>query len=100
MLRFITGAVIVVAIAVGIAIGVRWYLRENQVLARQAAQIADLSAQLDTLQRQNAQLNAALDKVQSEEERLARDNEALRKALEQARLTGKAPSVALPYPPK
>ncbi|MFZ0886915.1 MAG: hypothetical protein WA005_00545 [Candidatus Binataceae bacterium] len=100
MLRFIAGAVIVAAIAVAIAIGVRWYQRENQALARQAAQIADLSAQLDTLQRQNAQLNTALDKVQSEEERLARDNEALRKALEQARLTGKAPGVVLPYPPK
>ena len=101
MFRFVAGALIVVAIVIAIVVAIRSYQRENQALARQIEQMADLNAQIGKLQSENVQLKAALDKVQSEEERLVRDNEALRKAIEQAKLTGKVPpTLTLPYPPK
>jgi cell division protein FtsB len=91
---------IVALIALGI--GWRWYGEERAAQDDQAAQISDLGAKLNKLQSENETLKAQVAKVQDEEGRLSHDNDALRKAIEQAKLTGKVPEVSavLPYPPK
>ena len=75
--------------------------RRLRVASRQhdQAQISDLSGRIGQLQEQNNQLNAALAKVQAEEQRQVTENDLLAKVLEQAKLTGKIPD-KLPYPPK
>jgi cell division protein FtsB len=100
MLRAFIGGLVVAAIA--LAIGFAWYRREKAVQEHQAEQIVELNAQISKLQADNQHLQAALAKLEDEETHLARDNDALRKALEQASLTGKAPGAPpkLPYPPK
>ena len=102
MIRFLLGALLAALIA--ILIGWRWYGQERAIQDSQAAQISDLGAQLGKLTSDNARLNAELSKVQDEETRLTRDNDALRETIEKARLTGKVPPKAeansLPYPPK
>jgi Tfp pilus assembly protein PilN len=95
-------AAVVVAI-VAVAGGWLLYSRNRAVQAEDQKKIADLQQQLETLQSDNAQLKENLAKTQSEEERLSAANQALAKALAQARLTGKIPALppsALPYPPK
>jgi Tfp pilus assembly protein PilN len=100
MLRDLVGGLFVALIA--LVIGWRWYASERAVQEGQAAQITALSEQVSKLAGDNAQLKTSLAKVQDEEARLARDNDALRKALEQAKLTGRLPATlpTLPYPPK
>jgi len=102
MLRFLLGCFLVALIA--ILIGWRWYGQERAIQDRQAAQISDLGAQVAKLISDNGRLNAELSKVQEEETRLTRDNDALRETIEKAKLTGKVPPQdeehLLPFPPK
>jgi regulator of replication initiation timing len=100
MMRALLGGLIVALIA--IAIGWQWYANERAAQEHQAAQISDLAAQVSKVSAENERLKSELAKVQDEEARLTRDNDALRKAIEQAKLTGKVPeaTTALPYPPK
>jgi regulator of replication initiation timing len=67
--------------------------------AQQDQQISELNAQVSKLRSENDRLKAELTKVEDEEAKLAANNELLRKAIEQAKVTGKMPS-KLPYPPK
>jgi septal ring factor EnvC (AmiA/AmiB activator) len=97
MLRFFIGALVVAVIAA--AFGWKWNQQEQAERQREQAQISELSARIGQLQDQNNQLNAALAKVQAEEQRQVTENQLLTKALEQAKLTGKIPD-KLPYPPK
>jgi uncharacterized protein YlxW (UPF0749 family) len=97
MYRYLVGAIVVAVIAA--AIGWKWYRQEQDEHQREQAQISELSARIGQLQDQNNQLNAALAKVQAEEQRQVTENDLLAKALEQAKLTGKIPD-KLPYPPK
>jgi chromosome segregation ATPase len=77
----------------------QWYRHANLEREHQEQQIAQLNSDIARLHTDNERLKAELAKVQNEEARLAANNEELRKAIEQARLTGKIPKV-LPYPPK
>lgn len=97
MYRYLVGAIVVAVIAA--VIGWKWYRQEQAEHQREQAQISELSARIGQLQDQNNQLNAALAKVQAEEQRQVTENELLTKTLEQAKLTGKIPDI-LPYPPK
>jgi len=81
------------------AIGWKWRQQAQADHQHDQAQISDLSARIGQLQEQNNQLNAALAKVQAEEQRQVTENELLAKVLDQAKLTGKIPD-KLPYPPK
>jgi len=96
MYRYVIGALIV-ALLLGAIV---WERYQRQAAEQRAqARIAELSDQVKKLQEENSQLKISLDKVQSEETRLAAENEMLTKTIEQARLTGKIPD-KLPYPPK
>ncbi len=97
MYRYLVGAIVVALIAA--AIGWKWHQQEQADHQRDQAQISELSGRIGQLQDQNNQLNAALAKVQAEEQRLVTENDLLTKTLEQAKLTGKIPD-KLPYPPK
>jgi predicted nucleic acid-binding Zn-ribbon protein len=97
MLRYLVGAIVVAMIAA--AIGWKWRQQAQADRQHDQAQISDLSARIGQLQEQNNQLNAALAKVQAEEQRQVTENDLLAKVLEQAKLTGKIPD-KLPYPPK
>ena len=97
MYRYLVGAI--VAALVAAVIGLRWYRQEQADRQREQAQIAELSSRIKQLEDQNHQLNAALAKVQVEEQRLVTENDILSKAMTQARLTGKIPD-QLPFPPK
>ncbi len=97
MLRGII-AFLVVALIAG-TIGYGWYVQDVARHERQEKHIAEFNQRLAKLQADNQRLQADLTKVQDEESKLAANNELLRKALEQARLTGKIPR-SLPYPPK
>jgi hypothetical protein len=97
MYRYLVGAIVVAAIAA--VIGWRWYQQNQTERQRGQAQINELSGRVGQLQDQNNQLNAALAKVQAEEQRQVTENDLLAKTLEQAKLTGKIPD-KLPYPPK
>jgi cell division protein FtsB len=97
--RVLIGALIVAIIA--LLIGFWWYRVQTAFQHQQAGEIAALQAQVNKLSADNETLKSQLSKVQEEESRLVRDNDALQKALEQARLTGKVPEISrLPYPPK
>jgi cell division protein FtsB len=89
----------VVLAAVTAALGYRWYSQDVEFHLRQEKQIAELNQQVNKLQADNSRLKGELAKVQDEESRLVAANEMLRKAIEQAMLSGKAPRVE-PYPPK
>jgi len=97
MLRYLVGAIVVAMIAA--AIGWKWRQQAQADHQHDQAQISDLSARIGQLQEQNNQLNAALAKVQAEEQRQVTENELLAKVLDQAKLTGKIPD-KLSYPPK
>lgn len=77
----------------------RYHTRDRAAIAQQAHQIDDLNAQLEKLKSDTSQLHDQLDKVQEENGNLKIYNDALKKALEQAKVTGKVPLV-MPYPPK
>ena len=97
MIRYLIGAIVVAVVAA--AVGWNWYQREQAQQQRDQAQISELTGRVNQLQDQTSQLNAALARVQSEEQRQVTENEMLTKTLEQAKLTGKIPD-KLPYPPK
>jgi Tfp pilus assembly protein PilN len=97
MYRYLVGAIVVAVVAA--ILGWQWYRTEQAEHQREQAQISDLSGRISQLQDQNNQLNAALAKVQAEEQRQVTENDLLAKVLEQAKLTGKIPD-KLPYPPK
>jgi membrane protein implicated in regulation of membrane protease activity len=97
MYRYLVGAIVVAVVAA--VIGWKWYQQEQADRQREQAQISELSGRIGQLQDQNNQLNAALAKVQAEEQRQVTENDLLAKVLEQAKLTGKIPD-KLPYPPK
>jgi hypothetical protein len=97
MYRYLVGAIVVAIIAA--VIGWKWYQQAQADHQHDQAQISELSARIGQLQDQNNQLNAALAKVQAEEQRQVTENDLLTKVLEQAKLTGKIPD-KLPYPPK
>lgn len=96
--RILIGAVVVAIIAIiaGYVISVK----NEEAHKAQESKIAELQGQLQKLQDENDGLKSALAKVQAEEDRLAADNQALSKALAQAQVTGKVPTLKLPYPPK
>jgi cell division protein FtsB len=99
MLRFLLGCLLVALIA--IAIGWRWSRVEQAVVNDQADQISQLRAQVGKLNAENDQLKARLATVQDEQSRLARDNDDLRKILQQKKLIGELPKdTVIPYPPK
>ncbi len=97
MYRYLVGAIVVAVIAA--VVGWKWYQQEQADHQHDQAQISELSSRIGQLQDQNNQLNAALAKVQAEEQRQVTENDLLTKTLEQAKLTGKIPD-KLPYPPK
>ncbi len=97
MYRYLVGAIVVALIAA--LIGWKWRQQKQADQQREQAQISELSGRVTQLEHQNNQLNAALAKVQAEEQRLVTENDILAKTLAQARLTGKIPD-QLPYPPK
>jgi uncharacterized protein HemX len=97
MYRYLVGAIVVAVIAA--VVGWKWHQQEQADHQRDQAQISELSSRIGQLQDQNNQLNAALAKVQAEEQRQVTENDLLTKTLEQAKLTGKIPD-KLPYPPK
>jgi predicted negative regulator of RcsB-dependent stress response len=97
MYRYLVGAIVVAVIAA--AIGWKWYQQDQAEHQREQAQISELSGRIGQLQDQNNQLNAALAKMQAEEQRQVTENDLLAKVLDQAKLTGKIPD-KLPYPPK
>ncbi len=88
-----------VATLIAGTLGYGWYVHDLALREGQEKQIAELNQRLAKLQADNQRLQADLTKVQDEESKLAANNELLRKALEQARVTGKIPR-SLPYPPK
>jgi predicted negative regulator of RcsB-dependent stress response len=77
----------------------RYHQQQQAIVAQQAQQIDDLGAQLNKLKDDNSQLHIQLDKIQEENNNLKVYNDALKKALEEAKVTGKVPIVP-PYPPK
>jgi predicted negative regulator of RcsB-dependent stress response len=79
--------------------GWRYHTRDQAAIDQQAHQIDDLNTQLEKLKSDTSQLHDQLDKVQEENGNLKIYNDALKKALEQAKVTGKVPLV-MPYPPK
>ncbi len=98
MLRVVITALIVAAIA-----GVVFYMvmSDNaRVQQAQQEQIEQLNGQLADAQKKTLNLKIALSKVQTEEQNLAMQNDALNKAIAQYKATGKMPTVNLPYPPK
>jgi len=97
MYRYLVGAIVVAVIAA--VVGWKWHQQEQADHQRDQAQISELSSRIGQLQDQNNQLNAALAKVEAEEQRQVTENDLLTKTLEQAKLTGKIPD-KLPYPPK
>ncbi len=97
MIRGLIAFIILAAVAA--ALGYRWYSQDVDFHLRQEKQIAELNQQANKLQADNERLKGELAKVQEEESRMVAANEMLRKALEQAKLSGKAPRLE-PYPPK
>jgi septal ring factor EnvC (AmiA/AmiB activator) len=98
MARVLIGGLIVAAVAV--VIGYMLATHYQAMNAAQAVKIDELQREGSRLNDENARLKQALAKVQSEEDRLAEENQQLSKALAQAQLTGKVPTLKLPYPPK
>ena len=89
MLRFFIGTLLVALIA--IVIGWRWYGQERAIQDSQAAQLSDLGVQVGKLTSDNARLNTELAKVQEEETRLTKDNDALRETIEKGQADRQGP---------
>jgi len=95
-------ALLIILIIAGIAGFFAWrhyHAQDQAMIAQQAQQLDDLNAQISKLKNDNNQLHDQLDKVQEENGNLKIYNDALKKALETAKVTGKVPLV-MPYPPK
>jgi len=94
-------AVVVFVVVAGIAgfFVYRYYNQEQAFRAEQAQKLDDLNAQLQKLQADDNNLKDQLAKVQEENNNLNGYNDVLKKALEQAKITGKVPLI-MPYPPK
>jgi septal ring factor EnvC (AmiA/AmiB activator) len=91
--------VLFLVLAVVAAAGTWWWYRQQQTIrASLESQIVELQSELAQLRSANDRLKSELSKVEDEQTRLATENQALIKALEQAKVTGKVPN--LPYPPK
>jgi predicted negative regulator of RcsB-dependent stress response len=91
--------VFLIIVAIGGFFAWRYHQQDQAMIAQQARQIDDLNAQLSKLKTDSNQLHDQLDKVQEENGNLKIYNDALKKALETAKVTGKVPLV-MPYPPK
>ncbi len=97
MVRGLVVFVILAAIAGFVAW--HYHAQDQAAIATQARQIDDLGSQVAKLKTDNGQLHDQLDKIQEENNNLKIYNDMLKKALEQAKVTGKVPLV-MPYPPK
>ena len=96
MVRGFIGGAVVALIAM-----IAFFLATSQMqqtLSDKDAHISDLTQQVVQLQAENQRLNSALEKVEAEQERLARQNEEMRHTLATIRATGKVPPS--PTPPK
>ncbi len=91
--------ILAIVVAVLTTVGYQRYRDARDLQERQDKQVAELGAQVGRLEAENRQLKTELSRVQDEQIRLVADNQVLRKALENAKLTGKV-SDLLPYPPK
>lgn len=91
--------VFLILAAIGGFFAWRYHQQDQAAIAQQTRQIDDLGAQINKLKDDNNQLHDQLDKIQEENNNLKGYNDALKKALEEAKLTGKVPVVP-PYPPK
>ncbi len=91
--------VFVILAAIGGYVAWRYHARDQAQMAAQSRQIDDLGAQMEKLKADNGQLHDQMDKIQEENNNLKTYNDELKKALETAKLTGKVPVVP-PYPPK
>lgn len=94
-------AVVVFLVVAGIAgfFVYRYYNQEQTFRAEQVQKLDDLNAQLQKLQGDDNNLKDQLAKVQEENNNLKGYNDVLKKALEEAKVTGKVPLI-MPYPPK
>jgi len=95
MVRIGIGVVVLALIGY---VAFRWYQQERAEIDHQSVEISQMNDQVGKLRSENERLKAELARVQEEEGKLATANQMLRKALEEAKLTGKVP--ALPFPPK
>lgn len=77
----------------------RYYNQEQAFRAEQAQKLDDLNSQLEKLRADDNNLKDQLAKVEDENNGLKGYNDVLKKALEQAKVTGKVPEI-MPYPPK
>ena len=77
----------------------RYYNQEQAFRTEQAQKLDDLNTQLEKLRADDNNLKDQLAKVQEENNNLKGYNDVLKKALEQAKVTGKVPEI-MPYPPK
>ncbi|MGH7916050.1 MAG: hypothetical protein ACREQE_01165 [Candidatus Binataceae bacterium] len=97
------GRVLIGVVAVAIIACIIGYFEYNnyqgKIHSRDQA-VAQLRGNVAKLQDQNAQLKIELNKVQSEENTLAAQNNMLMKEIQHAQATGQMPRLRLPYPPK
>jgi predicted negative regulator of RcsB-dependent stress response len=77
----------------------RYYNQEQLFRAEQEQKLDDLNTQLEKQKSDDNNLKDQLAKVQEENNNLKGYNDLLKKALEEAKVTGKVPTI-MPYPPK
>jgi|SRR5215468_1627926 len=99
------GKAVIGAVTMAIIGAVALYIWSTVAAARQDQlqhQIDGLNQQISHLQNENIALKADLAKVQSEEQKLAAQNDELRKAIASVKATGQLPPDLpdLTYPPK
>ncbi len=93
MRGFIGGAVValIAMVAFFMATG-----EMQQTISDKDSQIGALSKQVAQLVAENERLKSALAKVEAEQERMARQNEEMRRTLATIKATGKVPGSGLP----
>jgi len=94
MVRGFIGGAVVALIAM-----IAFFLATSQMqqtLSDKDAQISALTEQVVQLRAENQRLNSALEKVEAEQERLARQNEQMRHTLATIKATGKVSPSPLP----
>jgi peptidoglycan hydrolase CwlO-like protein len=94
MVRGFIGGAVVALIAM-----IAFFLATSQMqqtLSDKDAQISALTQQVVQLQAENQRLKSALEKVEAEQQRLARQNEEMRRTLATIKATGRVS----PLPPK